>query len=58
MAGVDTGGREVNDFARRAIILCLKKMFRDSYFSICDVDKCLKLTNAIPPRKDYEALSA
>ena len=36
----------------------MKHMFEGSHFSICDIDKCLKITGAVPNRKDYEALSA
>ena len=36
----------------------MKKMFKGSYFSICDVDKCLKITGSIPDQRDYDTLSA
>ncbi len=47
-----------NEFEQQAVMLALKKMFEGSHFSICTVDDCLKITGAIPPRKEYNALRA
>lgn len=48
----------MNDFEKEVVITALKKMFNGGYFDICTVDKCLKLTGAIPDHQDYTALSA
>jgi len=48
----------MNDFQKEVIIAAMKKMFQGTHFSICDLDKCLKITGAIPDCEDYDALSA
>ncbi len=48
----------MNDFQKEAVITALKHMFKGTHFSICDIDKCLKITKTIPNQIDYEALSA
>jgi hypothetical protein len=48
----------MDDFSKEAVIAAMTKMFRGSHFSICDVDKCLKITGGIPNSSDYDALSA
>jgi hypothetical protein len=48
----------VSDFEQQAVMVALKKMFTGTHFDICTVDNCLKITGAIPPRKDYDALHA
>ncbi len=48
----------MNEFETEAVLTSLKDMFKSSHFSICTVDKCLTLTNAIPNDRDYKALSA
>lgn len=36
----------------------LKKMFEDKRFSICTIDKCIKIANIIPDKYIYERFSA
>lgn len=49
----------MTEFQRLASVTALKKMFEGTHFSICLVDKLIKITSCIPPsQKDYEALSA
>lgn len=48
----------MDNFQKQAITIALREMFESSHFSICTVDKCLKIANVIPPATDYEALSA
>lgn len=48
----------ITDFQKQAVILALKKMFNGSHFSICTIDTCLKVTGAVPPKADYDALHA
>ncbi len=49
----------MNEFQREAAITALKVMFESTYFDICTVDKCIKLSGCVPPdRKDYQALHA
>jgi len=38
----------MDELQKEAVITAIKKMFRGSHFSICDVDKCLKITESIP----------
>lgn len=46
----------MDDFLKEAVITSLKEMFEGSHFSICTVDKCLKITKAIPDTDEYNAL--
>ena len=48
----------MTEFEKQAVAIALKKMFQGSHFNICTVDQCLKITGAIPPSADYNALSA
>lgn len=48
----------MNDFEIMAAKAALKAMLRSDYFSICAVDKVLKISGCIPNGKDYAALSA
>lgn len=48
----------MNEFHTAAAKAALKKMFEDTHFSICTIDKLLKLTGCIPDKKDYQALNA
>lgn len=48
----------LGDFQKMAVVTALKDMFKSHCFSICDVDKCLKITGVIPPTEIYDALSA
>lgn len=48
----------MDNFQKAAVVTAMKKMFKGSHFSICDVDKWLKITGAIPNQQDYETLSA
>jgi len=36
----------------------IAKMFKDSHFSICTIDKCMKVLNVKPEQKVYNQLSA
>lgn len=48
---------DLSDFQKECVRLALVRMFKtDSYFNICAVDDCLKLTGAVPPRAEYDAL--
>jgi len=55
---VGKGGDNMEDFIKEVVLTAMKKMFQGSHFSICDVDRCLKLTGSIPNGQDYDALSA
>lgn len=35
----------------------MKKMMQDGYFSICTIDKILKMSGGIPEKYDYDILS-
>ncbi len=48
----------MDEFEKESVIAAMKKMFNGSHFSICDVDKCLKVTGSVPDSRDYNALSA
>jgi len=48
----------MDEFTKEVVITALKNMFKSTYFSICTIDKCLKLTSFVPDAHDYEALSA
>ena len=48
----------MDDFTKEVVLTAMKKMFQGSHFSICDIDKCLKLTGSIPNGQDYNALDA
>lgn len=47
----------MNDLQVMAARAALKKMLSDGYFSICTVDKILKMTGGVPNREDYDVLS-
>jgi len=49
---------ELDDFQKEVVLTAMKKMFQGSHFSICDLDKCLKITGTIPDKKDYDSLHA
>jgi hypothetical protein len=40
-----------------ALKLALKRMFSQSYFDICTIDKCLKLTGSIPSADIYKVMN-
>jgi hypothetical protein len=48
----------MTEFEKQAVVIALKKMFQGSYFDICAVDSCLKITGSIAPTADYNALRA
>ena len=48
----------MDDFQKEVVLTALKKMFQDSSFNICTIDRCLKISGAIPTAKDYDSLSA
>ena len=45
-------------FTKEIVLTALREMFKNTSFSICTIDKCLKLTNSIPDAHDYDCLSA
>ena len=45
-------------FAKQAVVAAMQKMFSQNHFSICDVDKCLKVFNIKPPEAEYKPLNA
>ena len=48
----------MDEFKRQAIILSLRDMFKGRHFSICTIDKCIKILGIIPPQSDMDTLSA
>jgi hypothetical protein len=48
----------MDNFQKEVVLTAMRKMFQGLHFSICTVDNCLKITGAIPTKKDYDALSA
>jgi hypothetical protein len=46
----------MNDFQKQAVIVAVKKMFTDQYFSICTLDSCIKVCGVTPNKQDYETL--
>ena len=48
----------MDEFKKEVIITALKKMFKSSYFDICTIDKCLRISNIIPSANNYDCLSA
>jgi hypothetical protein len=48
----------MENLEKEVLKTALKKMFKDGHFSICTIDKCLKLSNTIPDKKIYENMSA
>lgn len=48
----------MNDLTKEVVITALRHMFEKGWLDICTIDKCLKLTGAIPDKRDYEILSA
>jgi hypothetical protein len=49
---------ELSAFEKEVVITGMKHMFQGTHFSICDLDKLIKITGGIPNAKDYNALSA
>lgn len=48
----------MDEFKRQTIILSLRDMFKGSHFSICTIDKCIKILGIVPPQSDMDTLSA
>ena len=48
----------MDEFKRQTVILSLRDMFKSSHFSICTIDKCIKILGIIPPQSDRDTLSA
>lgn len=48
----------MNEFQKEVVITAMRKMFRGTHFSICDLDKCLQITRTIPNKMEYDSLSA
>ena len=48
----------MNSFEKEVVITAMRHMLRGTHFSICDLDKIIKITEVIPNAKDYLALSA
>ena len=42
---------ELSNFELQACELRLKKLFSQTYFSVCDVNSVIKVTGAIPPKR-------
>ena len=42
---------------RAAVLAALRKMVSDGWFSICVIDKILKMTETVPDRRAYDVLS-
>ena len=48
----------MNDIDREIIKTSLQKMFNDTYFNICAIDKCAKVGNIIIDKDTYNRLSS
>ena len=48
----------MENLEKEVIKTALKKMFKESHFSICTIDKCLKISNTIPDKSIYNNMSA
>ena len=48
----------MEDIQKQVVKIALRKLFTAKHFSICDIDKCLKLSQIIPNKKDYDTMSA
>lgn len=48
----------MEDIQKQVVKIALKKLFTAKNFSICDIDKCLKISQIIPNKKDYDTMSA
>jgi hypothetical protein len=48
----------MDDFEKMVVTTALKRMFESDYFSICTIDKCVKVIGCVPDKRDYDALSA
>jgi hypothetical protein len=47
-----------DQFTREACALAIRKMFTESHFSICTVDRCLEALRITPIKAQYDALRA
>ena len=48
----------MENLEKEVIKTALKKMFKENYFSICTIDKCLKISNTIPDKSVYSNMNA
>ena len=48
----------MEEIQKQVVKIALKKLFTQKYFSICDIDKCLKISQIIPNKTDYNTMSA
>lgn len=48
----------MKEIQKQVIKIALKKLFTQKHFSICDIDRCLKISNIIPNKTDYNTMSA
>ena len=48
----------MENLEKEVIKTALKKMFKESHFNICTIDKCLKISNTIPDKFVYNNMSA
>ena len=48
----------MENLEKEVIKTALKKMFKENHFSICTIDKCLKISNTIPDKSVYNNMSA
>ena len=48
-----------NDIDMSVLATLLNKMFhKNQHFSVCDLDKAIKLVGCVPPQRDYDRLQA
>ncbi|EKT3962754.1 hypothetical protein ABF179_002327 [Flavobacterium psychrophilum] len=48
----------MDEIQKQVVKIALKKMFTQKHFSICDIDKCIKISQIIPNKVDYNTMSA
>ena len=48
----------MEEIQKQVVKVALKKLFTQNHFSICDIDKCLKITQIIANKTDYNTMSA
>ena len=48
----------MDDFTKEVVLTAIRDMFKGNSFSLCTIDRCLKLTGSIPDSKTYDSLSA
>ena len=48
----------MDEIQKQVVKIALKKLFTQKHFSICDIDRCLKISQIIPNKTDYNTMSA